>query len=138
MPLNAALTIAAAGGNDKDVHTALQVAYEDGQLRGVHPIQACKAIEMRRSFGTSVARLASQKVFSCFATFDDCRGRQSGSNPRAALASRRADHVKKFDGKSQKGIRLREGPTHIPAWFPSKGATFASAIRLAREGGLPS
>ena len=51
IPLNAALAIAGAGSNDKDIQAALQEAYENGQLRGNHLIQARKVIEKRRSLG---------------------------------------------------------------------------------------
>ena len=53
IPLNAALTIAGAGNRDKDVQAALQEAYENGQLRGNHLLQAHKVIEKRRSLGRS-------------------------------------------------------------------------------------
>lgn len=62
IPLNAALAIAGAGSNDKDIQTALQEAYENGQLRGNHLIQARKVIEKRRSLGRSIARGAPRKV----------------------------------------------------------------------------
>jgi ParB family chromosome partitioning protein len=62
IPLNAALTIAGAGSSDKDVQAALQEAYESGQLRGNHLIQARKVIEKRRSLGRSIARGAPRKV----------------------------------------------------------------------------
>ena len=62
IPLNAALTIAGAGGNDKDVQAALQEAYESGQLRGNHLLQARKVIEKRRSLGRTVSKSTSRKV----------------------------------------------------------------------------
>lgn len=62
IPLNAALAIAGAGSQDKDVQAALQEAYESGQLRGNHLIQARKVIEKRRTLGRGVARSASRKV----------------------------------------------------------------------------
>lgn len=62
IPLNAALTIAGAGSNDKDVQAALQEAYETGQLRGNHLLHARKVIERRRSLGRSIARGAPRKV----------------------------------------------------------------------------
>ena len=62
IPLNAALAIAGAGSNDKDIQAALQEAYENGQLRGNHLIQARKVIEKRRSLGRSIARGAPRKV----------------------------------------------------------------------------
>lgn len=62
IPLNAALAIAGAGSNDKDVQAALQEAYENGQLRGNHLIQARKVIEKRRSLGRTIARGAPRKL----------------------------------------------------------------------------
>ena len=62
IPLNAALTIAGVGSNDKDVQAALQDAYESGQLRGNHLLQARKVIEKRRSLGRTVSKSASRKV----------------------------------------------------------------------------
>lgn len=62
IPLNAALAIAGAGSNDKDIQAALQEAYENGQLRGNHLIQARKVIEKRRSLGRTIARGAPRKV----------------------------------------------------------------------------
>lgn len=62
IPLNAALAIAGAGSNDKDIQSALQEAYENGQLRGNHLIQARKVIEKRRSLGRTIARGAPRKV----------------------------------------------------------------------------
>ena len=62
IPLNAALTIAGAGNRDKDVQAALQEAYENGQLRGNHLLQARKVIEKRRSLGRSIARGAPRNV----------------------------------------------------------------------------
>ena len=50
------VTIAGAGSNDKDIQAALQEAYENGQLRGNHLIQARKVIEKRRSLGRAIAR----------------------------------------------------------------------------------
>jgi ParB family chromosome partitioning protein len=62
IPLNAALAIAGAGSNDKDVQAALQEAYESGQLRGNHLLQARKVIEKRRSLGRSIAKGAPRKA----------------------------------------------------------------------------
>ncbi len=62
IPLNAALAIAGAGSNDKDIQAALQEAYENGQLRGNHLIQARKVIEKRRSLGRTIARGAPRKM----------------------------------------------------------------------------
>ena len=44
------------------VQAALQEAYENGQLRGNHLIQARKVIEKRRSLGRTIARGAPRKV----------------------------------------------------------------------------
>lgn len=62
IPLNAALTIAGAGSNDKDIQAALQEAYETGQLRGSQLLQARKIIERRRTLGRSAARNAPRKA----------------------------------------------------------------------------
>jgi ParB family chromosome partitioning protein len=62
IPLNAALTIAGVGSNDKDIQASLQEAYENGQLRGNHLIQARKVIEKRRSLGRTIARGVPRKV----------------------------------------------------------------------------
>lgn len=61
IPLNAALTIASAG-NDRELQTALQEAYESGDLRGNQLIQARRVIERRRSLGRSIARGIPRKV----------------------------------------------------------------------------
>jgi ParB family chromosome partitioning protein len=62
VPLNAALTIAGAGDDDKAVQAALQDAYESGKLRGKHLIQARRVIESRLTFGRSVARGTPRKM----------------------------------------------------------------------------
>jgi ParB family transcriptional regulator, chromosome partitioning protein len=56
IPLNAAMTIAGAGNDDKAIQTALQDAYESGKLRGSQLIQARRVIERRRTQGRSIAR----------------------------------------------------------------------------------
>jgi len=61
IPLNAALTIAGAGSNDKDIQAALQDAYETGQLRGSQLLLARRIIEKRRTLGRSVAKSAPRK-----------------------------------------------------------------------------
>ena len=61
IPLNAALTISGAGSNDKDIQTALQEAYESGQLRGNQLLQARRIIERRRTLGRSIAKNAPRK-----------------------------------------------------------------------------
>lgn len=53
IPLNAAMSIAAAG-SDKAIQEALQEAYESGQLRGNHLINARRVTERRRVQGKSV------------------------------------------------------------------------------------
>lgn len=62
IPLNAALTIAGAGSSDKDIQTALQEAYESGELRGNHLINARRVIEKRRSLGRTIAKGAPRKA----------------------------------------------------------------------------
>ena len=49
IPLNAAITIAGAGTDDKAIQAALQDAYESGKLRGSQLIQARRVIERRRT-----------------------------------------------------------------------------------------
>ncbi|WP_058050359.1 ParB/RepB/Spo0J family partition protein [Janthinobacterium sp. Ant5-2-1] len=51
IPLNAAITIAGAGNDDKAIQAALQDAYESGKLRGNQLIQARRVIERRRTRG---------------------------------------------------------------------------------------
>ena len=54
IPLNAAMTIAGAGNDDKAIQAALQDAYESGKLRGNQLIQARRVIERRRVQGRSI------------------------------------------------------------------------------------
>lgn len=61
IPLNAAMTIAGAGNDDKAIQAALQDAYESGALRGNQLIQARRVIERRRTQGRSLAHGASRK-----------------------------------------------------------------------------
>ena len=62
IPLNAALTIAGAGNDDKAVQVAMQDAYESGELRGHQLLQARRVIERRRSGGRALARGAQRKT----------------------------------------------------------------------------
>jgi ParB family chromosome partitioning protein len=62
VPLNAAITIAGAGNDDKAIQTALQDAYESGKLRGSQLIQARRVIERRRARGRSMGgKMISRK-----------------------------------------------------------------------------
>lgn len=62
IPLNAAITIAGAGNDDKAIQSALQEAYESGKLRGAQLIQARRVIERRRVRGRGMGgKMASQK-----------------------------------------------------------------------------
>lgn len=62
IPLNAAITIAGAGNDDKAIQSALQEAYESGKLRGSQLIQARRVIERRRISGRSMGgKMAPQK-----------------------------------------------------------------------------
>ena len=62
IPLNAAITIAGAGNDDKAIQTALQDAYESGKLRGGQLIQARRVIERRRTRGRSMGgKMTSRK-----------------------------------------------------------------------------
>ena len=54
IPLSAAITIAGAGTDDKDIQIALQEAYESGKLRGSQLIQARRVIERRRRQGRTI------------------------------------------------------------------------------------
>ena len=55
IPLNAAITIAGAGNDDRAVQAAMQEAYESGKLRGNQLIQARRVIERRRTHGKSIS-----------------------------------------------------------------------------------
>lgn len=61
IPLNAAITIASAGDDDKAIQTALQDAYEAGTLRGKNLLDARRVIERRKSFGKSMSHGPSRK-----------------------------------------------------------------------------
>ena len=62
IPLNAAITIAGAGTDDKAIQAALQDAYESGKLRGSQLIQARRVIERRRTQGRAVGgKMSSRK-----------------------------------------------------------------------------
>jgi ParB family chromosome partitioning protein len=62
IPLNAAITIAGAGNDDKAIQSALHEAYESGTLRGSQLIQARRVIERRRTRGRSMrGKMASRK-----------------------------------------------------------------------------
>jgi len=94
IPLNVALTIAGTGNNDKDVQVALQEAYEAGQLRGNHLIQARKVIEKRRSLGRTVAKGAPRQVpdvtsSSLIRTYQNEVGRQKLMVKKAEFAHQR-------------------------------------------------
>lgn len=56
IPLSAALVIVDAGENDKAVQTALQEAYESGELRGRQLMEARTLIQRRHLLGRSIAR----------------------------------------------------------------------------------
>lgn len=62
IPLNAAITIAGAGNDDKAIQAALQDAYESGKLRGSQLIQARRVIERRRTKGRGMGgKMTSHK-----------------------------------------------------------------------------
>ncbi|UMR31984.1 ParB/RepB/Spo0J family partition protein [Massilia sp. MB5] len=62
IPLNAAITIAGAGNDDKAIQAALQDAYESGKLRGSQLIQARRVIERRRTRGRGIGgKMTSRK-----------------------------------------------------------------------------
>lgn len=63
IPLNAAITIAGAGNDDKAIQAAMQEAYESGKLRGNQLIQARRVIERRRTQGKAIGgRMTSRKA----------------------------------------------------------------------------
>lgn len=61
IPLNAAITIAGAGNDDKAIQAAMQEAYESGKLRGNQLIQARRMIERRRTLGKSFGGKGSSR-----------------------------------------------------------------------------
>jgi ParB family chromosome partitioning protein len=94
IPLNAALSIVGAGNAGKDVQVALQEAYESGELRGNHLLNARKVIEKRRSLGRSIARGAPRKVSevtssSLIRTYQNEVGRQKIMIKKAEFVQQR-------------------------------------------------
>lgn len=61
IPLNAAITIASAGEDDKAVQAALQDAYEAGTLRGKNLLDARKVLERRKAFGKTLGQGPARK-----------------------------------------------------------------------------
>lgn len=61
IPLNSALAIVGAGEDDKAVQTALQSAYESGELRGKRLLDARRILERRQSLGRSARRNSPRK-----------------------------------------------------------------------------
>jgi len=55
IPITAAIMIAEAGDDNKEVQVALQDAYESGALRGQQLLQARRVIEKRQSMGRSIS-----------------------------------------------------------------------------------
>jgi len=64
IPLNTALEIARVGNEEKNVQTALQEAYESGQLRGKQLIHARRIVMQRQSLGRSVSHHSPRKPSS--------------------------------------------------------------------------
>lgn len=94
IPLNAALSIAGAGNAGKDVQVALQEAYESGELRGNHLLNARKVIEKRRTLGRSIARGTPRKVAevtssSLIRTYQNEVGRQKIMIKKAEFVQQR-------------------------------------------------
>jgi ParB family chromosome partitioning protein len=56
IPITVAILIVGAGDDDKAVQTAMQGAYESGELRGPQLMYAKRLVERRQSLGRSVAR----------------------------------------------------------------------------------
>lgn len=61
IPLNTALTIVGAGTDDKSVQSALQDAYEAGDLRGKQLMEAKRVLERRLVLGRSMERRMPRK-----------------------------------------------------------------------------
>jgi ParB family transcriptional regulator, chromosome partitioning protein len=61
IPLNTALAIVGAGSDDKAIQSALQQAYELGDLRGKQLIRARRVIERRMTLGRSARRGTPRK-----------------------------------------------------------------------------
>ena len=61
VPLNAAVTIVAAGNNDAEVQAALRHAYESGKLRRKQPMNARRVIKRRKALGRSTAHNMTRK-----------------------------------------------------------------------------
>lgn len=61
VPLNAAISIACAGEDDKAIQNALQEAYEAGTPRGKGLMEALKVIERQKTLGKSMSRATSRK-----------------------------------------------------------------------------
>ena len=94
IPLSAALNIVGAGDDQKAVQTALQEAYEAGNLRGKRLIQARRVIERRQSLGPTVARRATRKLqdvttSSLVRTYQREVDRQKLMVKKAAIAQQR-------------------------------------------------
>jgi len=94
IPLNAALTIAGAGNDDKAVQAALQDAYEAGTLRGRRLIDARRVLERRASLGRSIARGVPRKLSdvttsSLVRTYQKEVGRQKLMVRKAGFAQQR-------------------------------------------------
>lgn len=61
LPMRVALSIVRAGNDDKAVQTALQQAYEAGDLRGQQLIQANKLIQKRMTYGLALKKNTDPK-----------------------------------------------------------------------------
>jgi len=61
IPLNAALTIVGVGDDDKAMQSAMQDAYESGELRGKQLMEVRRIIEKRKVLGRSVSKNLPRK-----------------------------------------------------------------------------
>ena len=61
IPLNAALTIVGVGDDDKAMQSAMQDAYESGELRGKQLMEVRRFIEKRKALGRSVSKSLPRK-----------------------------------------------------------------------------
>lgn len=61
IPLNTALAIVGSGNDDRAIQSALQQAYESGDLRGKQLLEAKKVLERRMTLGRTVDRGTPRK-----------------------------------------------------------------------------
>ena len=110
IPLNAAITIAGAGTDDKAIQAALQEAYESGKLRGSQLIQARRVIERRRTQGRAVGgKMPSRKPNADVTTSSLVRNYQREVERQKQLV-RKAESYVPDKRRSDKHIRYAAFP----------------------------